>query len=1068
MSNRNTVRLSRLALALSLALASAPAFAQSTSAALTGRIVDESGAPLSGAQVTVVHTESGTVSRASTDSNGRWNARGLRVGGPYTVTVSKDGFQSVAREEVYALLAEVSQVNAELRPMAPQLDAIEVIASAQSRLFTPEKIGTGTNIAREQIEGFPSIQRSLQDYARLDPRLAQTDKQRSEIAALGQNVRFNSITIDGTSINDTFGLAANNLPTAKQPISIDAIEEVQVNIANYDVTQTRYTGANINAVTKSGTNEFKGSGVFVYRDDSMVGDGVNNTPFVGFEDETTYGGTFSGPLIKDKLFFLINYENFERTAPGPDFGPVGSNASNIVSNITQANLDEIINISQSVWGFDAGSFGNVPGLNTEVEDILVKLDWNITDFQRASFRYTRTEEDTVILPNINSGTLSLSSHWYTQNNLIESFVGQLYSDWSDNFSTEVKVSFRDFDSVPLNQSRLPTVRVDFGGQSVRLGTEQFRHSNVLATDTWNVFFQGDYYAGDHTIRFGVDWEQNDIFNLFVESSLGNYRFNNINDFRNGVFREFTFRQANGDTINDAAAEFTLENFGFFLQDTWQMTDNLSVVGGVRLDIPQVDSRPGFNQSFFNAFGVRNDATIDGNQLIQPRFGFNYNFDTERSTQLRGGIGLFQGAAANVWLANPFSNDGLKITVFGCGTAGLANCPANRPTFVPDPDNQPEFAVGGQPSADVDLISSDLEQPSVWKANLALDHELPWWGMVASAEVIITEVKEGIAYQHLNLGAPTGFGPDGRELFWRPDALNPANWNLAGQFRGGSSAGQSRANATRAFRDVVLADRTSKGGGESFTLSLQKPQTDRWFWQLAYTYTDATEVSPLTSSRAISNFTNVANVNPNDIVAGRSNSAIRDRITAAVSYRVPLFNDYKTEIALFYEGRSGVPFSWTFDNDANGDGIINDLLYVPNGRGDVLFGSQAEEEAFFAFLAQNPGLARFAGGNAKRNSEDSKWTNQVDLRFSQELPGLFKGNKAEIWLDVQNVLNLIDRDWGLIEEVGFPRQLGVVEFGGIDPASGKFVYRFNTPDLQTLRDVTGESRWRLQLGFRYSF
>jgi hypothetical protein len=1050
---------------LALALASAPTFAQSTAAAMSGRIVDDGGAPIADAQVTILHTESGTVSRARTDASGRWAARGLRVGGPYTVTVQKEGFQSTAQEDIYALLAETSSVDLSLRTSATELASIEVLGATQSRLFAPDKMGTGTNIAREQIEGFPSIQRNLQDYARLDPRISQTDKERGEISAVGQNVRFNSITIDGTTTNDTFGLEANNLPTAKQPISIDAIEEVQVNIANYDVTQTRYTGANINAVTKSGTNEFKGSGVYIYRDDSMVGDGSQNRPFSGFAEEETYGGTFSGPLIKDKLFFLVNYENFKRSAPGPDFGPVGGDATNTVGNITVADINELIGVARDVWGFDAGAL-NVPGLSTEVEDILVKLDWNITDFQRASFRYNRTEEDTVVLPNLNNNTLSLSSHWYTQNKVFETFVGQLYSDWTDNFSTELKVSYRDFDSVPDNQSRLPTVRVDFGGQSVRLGTEQFRHSNVLGTETLNIFFQGDYYAGDHTIRFGVDYEDNDIFNLFVESSLGNYRFSSLQNFRNGVYRDFTFRQANGDNINDAAAEFSLENYGFFLQDSWAASDNLNLLFGLRLDIPEVGGRPGFNQSFFDNFGLRNDATIDGNELFQPRFGFNYSFDTERATQLRGGFGLFQGAAASVWLANPFSNDGLKITTFGCGTAGLASCPANRPAFSPDPDNQPQLAVGGQPAADVDLIDPDLQQPAVWKFNIAIDHELPWWGLVAGAEVIITEVDEALAYKHLNLGAPTGFGPDGRELFWGAAGLDPTRWDRNGQFIGG--APPTRANANRAFREVVLAESTSKGGSESFTLSLQKPMSERWFWQLAYTYTDATEVSPLTSSRAISNFSNTAIVNPNETVAGRSNSAIRDRITAAVSYQPPLFANYKTEISMFYEGRTGVPFSWTFDNDANGDGINNDLLFVPGARGDVLFGSAAEEEAFFAFLADNPGLARFAGGTATRNSEDSKWVNSIDMRFSQELPGLFKGNKAEIWLDIENVLNLIDRDWGEIEEIGFPRNRGVVEFGGIDPASGKFVYRFNNPDNFTRRDVRGESRWRLQVGFRYSF
>lgn len=1067
MTYRSSLRLSRLAVGLAAALAAAPVFAQSTSAALTGRVVGSGGEPVTGAQVTIVHTESGTISRTTTDAGGRYVSRGLRVGGPYTVSISRDGYQSQSQENVYLLLNETAKVDAELRTTAPQLTAIQVIGAAQSRIFTPENMGTGTNVTREQIEAFPSLERDLQDYARLDPRLTQTDKDRGEIGVAGQNVRFNSITIDGTITNDTFGLEANNLPTAKQPISIDAIEEVQVNVANYDVTQTRYTGANINAVTKSGTNEFHGSGIFVYRDNSFVGDGPNNRPFKGFEDEKTYGGSFSGPLIKDTLFFFFNYEKFKRKAPGPDFGAVGSNASNTVNGITVGDIDRLIDSARNIWGIDAGQLEKAPGLDTEVKNILAKVDWNITDDHRASFRYNRTKEDTAVLPGFGNDRLSLSSHWFDQSKIFETWVGQLYSDWTDNFSSELTVSFRDYDSVPINQSRLPQVRVDFGANRLLFGTEQFRHANELRTETWNVFFQGDYYLGDHDIRFGMDWENNDIFNLFVESSLGNYRFRNLAEFESGVFREFLLRASSTGNLADAAADWTLANYGFFLQDSWAASENLNLLFGVRVDLPQVGGQPGFNQRFFDNFGLRNDATIDGNELIEPRFGFNYGFDTERATQLRGGLGLFQGAAANVWLSNPFSNDGLKITVFGCGTAGLASCPATRPTFEPDPDNQPQLVVGGQPSADVDLIDPDLKQPSVWKANLAVDHELPWWGLVASAEVLFLETKEGIAYKHLNLGAPIGFAQDGRELFWGAAALNPAKWGSDGRFDGGRTP-PTRANANRLFREVVLAEKTGKGDSQSITLSLQKPMTERWFWQLAYTYSDADEVSPLTSSRAISNFTNRAIFNPNEETLGRSNSAIRDRFTAAVSYRPPLFDTYKTEISMFYEGRTGVPYSWTFDNDANGDGIANDLLYVPKGRGDVLFGSAPEEEAFFAFLGDHPGLAKFAGSVVPRNSQDARWVNQVDMRFSQELPGLFHGNKAEVWVDILNLTNLIDKDWGQIEEIGFPRQRGVVEFGGIDPATGKWVFRFNNPDRFTRRDNTGESRWALQLGFRYSF
>ena len=1064
MNYRSKVRYSKLALGLAVALASAPAFAQNTTANIGGRVTGAAEVAVAGAQVTITHVPSGTVSQATTDENGRYVARGLRVGGPYTVTITKDG-QTEVIDNVFLRLAETTQVNAEIGDAAATLETVEVTAgSLELSVFSPSAMGTGSTVTRSQLDAFASIKRDLQDYARLDPRISQTDKERGEISAGGQNTRFNRITIDGVNTSDTFGLEANNLPTERQPISIDAIEEVQINVANFDVTQTGYTGANINAVTKSGTNNLSGSLVYVYRDADMVGDDPAGNPFGGFDDEQTYGFTLGGPILKDRLFFFTSYEKFERTSPAPDFGPVGSGASNIV-NITQAQIDEARSIAQTIYGADIGTLAATGPRKNETEDKLVKLDWNISDAHRASFRYNETEQNQLITPNFDFDDLSLNSHWYDQVKTFKTYNLELFSDWTDVFSTELKVTDWSYDSVPVNFARLPQVIIDFGRNQLNFGTEQFRHANVLGTDTLTVFAAGNLFLGDHEIKFGVDWNQNEIFNLFTESSLGRYRFNSINDFRNGTPREYLFRSpAPGLGLNDTAANWTLENTGLFVQNTWSVNYNLTLMFGLRYDIPNVPESPRFNAAFESAFGLRNDATIDGNSLLQPRFGFNYTFDTERPTQLRGGVGLFQGAAANVWLSNPFTNNGQTIFLYGCGTGGLPTCAGAPVTPSLDPDNQPLLVLGSQPRTDVDLIDPSLKQPSVWKANLAFDHELPLWGMVATAELLLTEVEEGIYYEHLNLGAPTAVGQDGRLIYWDANGRNPARWNQFGQANGV----RSRANANAAYNDVVLARPTGKGGGENLTLSLSKPYGDgNWFWQLAYSYTDATEVSPLTSSRAISNWSNNAVFNHAE-VASRANYAVRDRVTAAVSWKHNFFGDYKTEVSAFYEGRAGRPFSYTFDNDANGDGSFNDLLYIPTAPGDVLFGSAAEEAAFWAFVAGDNYLNANRGRVAERNGARGPWVNSVDVRISQELPGFFEGHNAEIALDILNFGNLLNEDWGRIEEYGFPFNRGVVEFGGIDPATGKYVYRFNTPDSTFFRDRTGESRWSAQVTFRYRF
>ncbi|MCB1554232.1 MAG: TonB-dependent receptor [Xanthomonadales bacterium] len=1062
MSKRSMLPRSRLALGLAIALAAAPAFAQQTSSAVSGIVLGNDGAPISGAEIIITHTESGTTKRVTTDSAGRYNSRGLRVGGPYTIMVVKDGFQSKSAENVYLSLAETANVSVSLETAAPSLEAVEVIANNLSSVFSPDSMGSGTQISGETINALPSIRRDLQDYARLDPRISQTDKERSEISALGQNSRFNSITIDSVTTNDTFGLESNNLPTLRQPISLDAIEEVQINVVNYDVTQRGYTGANINAVTKTGKNEFFGSVYGTYRDIDMVRDTDDRgVDFNGFDEDKSYGFTFGGPLMRDTLFFFINYDKTEISSPGPDLGsgPFGT-------RITQDQVDEVVSIAQG-YGLTAGNL-NAGALDTEVETWLARFDWNINDDHRAAFRFSTTDQSEAILPGFGSGFFSLSSYWYSQDKEFDNYSFELFSDWTDTFSTEFRASYRDYFSAPSVFARQPQVQVDFGNDNFRFGTEQFRHANVLETETYNFYLAGNLFLGDHDVKFGVDYESNDIFNLFLESSLGNYRFSNTANFANGVYRQYLFRTSPTGNVNDAAANFTLNNTGLFIQDVWSVNYNLTLNFGLRYDVPDVADDVPFNQDFLNAFGIRNDGTIDGNELLQPRFGFNYTFDTDRPTQLRGGYGLFQGAAANVWLSNPFTNNGLTIVSYGCGTGGFGNCPTDgsAPLFSPDPNNQPLYAEGAGPRADVDLVSPNLEQPSVWKANLAIDHELPWWGAVATAEVIFTEVESAIYYEHLNLGNVQSVGPDGRNFYWGSTATS--NYNASqNRFNGGTRTG-NRAG----FNDVLLAKETGKGDGQQLTLSVQKPYSadSNISWTLAYAFTEADEVNPLTSSRAISNWRSHAALNPGENVASRSAYTTKDRFAGQLSYRHFFFGDYKTEFSVFYEGRRGKPYSWVFNNDANGDNQAgNDLMFIPN-QGQVSFTDPAEEAQFWQ-LVSDLGLSGYEGRVIPRNAKFAPWVNNFDVRVSQELPGFMDGHSAEIWFDIQNFGNLLNKDWGHIDEIFFQSDGGsarsFVNFAGIDDNGN---YRFDLVNVEQFgrRDRNAESRWALQLGFRYNF
>ena len=1148
MTNRNRVRLSQLSLGLAIALAAAPAFAQNTTSAVGGRIVGADSQPVAGAQVTILHAPSGTVSNATTGADGRYAARGLRVGGPYTITIVKDGVTET-REGVYLQLAETTAVDATLGEDTTTLAAVEVTgAAALDEVFSSTSMGAGTAISAEDLRSFASVQRNLQDYARLDPRLSQTDKERGEISAGGQNTRFNSITIDGVATNDTFGLEANNLPTAKQPISIDAIDSVQVNISNYDVTQKGYTGANINAITKSGTNEFKGSLYYVYRDDGLAGDRYNRTADAYVDppqfEEDTKGMTFGGPLIKDRLFFFASYEELNSTRNALEFGPLGSDRTNVA--ITATELANTIALANSAYGIDAGVV-DVDAAELSVTDALIKIDANITDRHRASLRWSKTEQSEPLFPTNFDNAISLSSHWYSQEKVIETYVGQLFSDWTDNFSTEFKVSYRDYDSAPLNNSILPQIRLNFarplpvGSPAVAnttaglvFGTERSRHFNDLATETMNYYLGGNLFLDDHELKFGLDYDDNDVYNAFLQDTYGNYTFGCINgaagfyqfqaaaltcntatraqteaavleNFRRGRPTSYLNQVgAPGFDLNDGVAVWDYQNLGLFLQDTWAVNYNLTLMAGVRVDRKTMDTSPIFNASAAAAvvngtitgnttpflgtitratggFGYDNSQTLDGNSLFQPRVGFNYTFDSDRPTQLRGGIGLFEGAAANVWLSNPYSNTGIATRIIGCGTSGFAACPTTDGLFSPDPNNQPTIAAS-IPAANVDFLSPDLEQPSVWKFNLAFEHELPFAGMVVSAEYIRTEVESGIYYKHLNLGNPTAQGTDGRNLFWTPQGLNTACFNNNGStITTGTCTGlRARALNNASYNNVLLAERTTKGGGDNFTLSLNGRFMEDFSWGLAYAFTRATEVSPLTSSVSNSNWNSVSVFQSNEEVEAHSAYLVKDRFVGQLNWSRAFFGDYRTTVGVFYEGRRGKPYSWTFDNDLNGDGNINDLLFIPDapGSGQVVFrdvnasGSGSDEEALFWQYVNEYGLNRYAGGVVERNSSFADWTNSFDVRISQEFPGFFEGNKTVLTLDILNIGNMLNKKWGRIDEVAFQSQGGLsrsfVESLGLT-ADGRYVYGVNNfiEDVST-RQTRGESQWAAQFTIKYEF
>ena len=1128
----------RTVISIAVAMAAAPVLAQNTTSAVSGLILGADGKPAAGASVQILHVESGVSTNTTTGADGRYAARGLRVGGPYTITVSKDG-KSDKRENVFLALAETLDLNVQIGAVAVTTVVVTGQAGASER-FNSSNMGAGTSIGSRELATMASIQRNLQDYARTDPRLSQTDKERGEISAAGQNTRFNSITIDGVTTNDTFGLESNNLPTLKQPISIDAIQSVQVNLSNYDVTQKGYTGANINAVTKSGTNEFKGSVYYVFRNDSLAGDRFNRTNDTYFaappSEDTTKGFVLGGPIIKDKLFFFGSYEEYKSSRTSPDYGPLGSSMTNV--GISPATVDQALTIARDTWGMDVGTSEVPSGLAVSVKDALLKLDWNINDNHRANLRYTKTEQTEPNIAGFSATGLSVSSWWFNQAKDLESLVGQWFADWTPDFSTELKVSKRDYTSAPtpVNGSRLPAIGLRFSGalpdgfgtvnannRFLNLGTELSRHFNYLETKTLDLYAGATWSLGLHELKFGADYADNDVFNAFVQNTNGNYTFacepgtysfgtfSNCNqmtpaqrelatleNFRLGKPSAYTLQAPQaGLTINDAAANWSYGNIGAFVQDTWKVNKALSLMFGARLDQQKVNTKPLANTAVTQAmlagsingsnvvrnsggFGMDNTTTLDGNNLVQPRIGFNWNLGSaDRRMQLRGGLGLFQGAAANVWLSNPFSNTGMALQSLNC--ANFTACATANALFSPDPDNQPRL-TGTIPAANVDLLSPDLEQPSVWKFNLAFDTETPRLPVVGvltlGAEWLHTKTNKAIYYRNLNLGAPTATGTDGRDLYYRAEGYNGACWNANGTaITNGSCATPSGQTRTRAlsnpsFGTVLLADSTSKGGGDAITLSVGQPLRGGFGWNLAYTKTRATEVSPLTSSTSSSNWGNRNIFNQNEEVLQNSNYLIKDRFSANATWSKAFFRDYRTTIGVFYEGRAGKPYSWTYLNDLNGDGLSsNDLMYIPSGpgSGEVVFRGGASEEAqFWNIVNAQSTLSSAKGGVVGRNTAYAPWVNTFDVRLSQELPGFTRQHKASVVFDILNFGNLLNKKWGRTDEIGFPSNRSFVNYVGRD-AQGRYIYAMApTGEDFVTKQASGESQWAVQITLRYEF
>ncbi|MEM9857333.1 MAG: TonB-dependent receptor [Bacteroidota bacterium] len=1042
-----------------LLLGSGAAFSQGvTTSSMNGKVTDSNGEALPGATVIAVHTPSGTQYGTTTRLDGKYNLNNLRVGGPYKLTITYVGFEPKEIENLFLSLGQNLKQDIDIEETALELSEIQIVAS-QSDVLNADRTGAATNISNEQLSTLPTLSRGLNDFTRLTPQAASAAGGNG-VSFGGQNNRYNQFAIDGIVTNDVFGLAAsgtNGGQTGVEPISLDAIEEIQVALAPYDVRQGGFTGATVNAITRSGSNNFEGSVYFFGRDERLVGRSPDEErlEFAEFDNYQT-GFRFGGPIIKDKLFYFVNAEVTRESTPLPF--AVGTSGSNIDPDELDRVLDKI-----DEFGYDPGPFGQISDQLTS-EKILARIDWNINQDHKFSFRYNYTSAE-----NLNNGRSPNQLRFFNNAVLFPSETHSIAAELNSNFgeiSNNLTIGYnRVRDNRTFPGDPFPEVRVDLSnGTNVVFGSEEPSVQNQLDQDIFTITNNLTFYKGDHIITVGTNNEFYSFFNLFLRRNFGEYRYRTLEAFESigtdAELRPRSFRHyyTPSGIPTDAGAEFNAMQLGLYVQDEWQALPNLKLTGGLRLDVPILPDEPEVNDVFNNselarANGVSTDQISQNILLLSPRIGFNWDVKEDRTTQVRGGVGIFTGRIPFVWLSNQYTNTGnniLQVDVFN------ENGLPEDFRFSADPFNQPDIEDLGLTAgaSEVNVIEDDFKYPQVLRASLAIDQQLPL-GIVGTFEGIYSKTLNNVTFSNINasISDQTVSAIDERPLF-ESDRIDDR------------------------FTNVIVLGNTNDGFTYSFTGQLQKTLNNGLAASVAYTWSRAEDINPGTSSTASSNWQFIENVQgPNNPEQSFADFDVRSRIIASLSYSLQYENNASTTVSLFYNGQSGQPFSYIYDGDLNNDGADNDLVYIPANASEINFtGSPAEQaqqwQALNAYIEGDDYLSERRGQYAERNGARTPWTNIVDLRLMHEFPLNVNDNKnhrLQLSFDVFNLGNLINPEWGRQYSTSFNSfdLMTISENEGErDP---EFTYtggNLNNGDPFFVQDLI--SRWRGQIGIRYIF
>jgi len=1081
-----------------------------TTSSMGGKIVSGQGEPLAGATVVAVHVPSGTIYGAITNDKGLFTIQGMRPGGPYKVEVSFVGYSKKTFSDINLQLGENLVMNTGLTESSAELNEVIVTGVRQSA-FNTEKMGASSNINKADMILVPSLNRTLGDYTRLSPYSTGTG------SYVGREAYNTNVTVDGANFNNNFGLSGTNMPgVSGEPISMEAIEEIQVAVAPFDVRQSNFTGAGVNAITKSGTNQFRGSVYGFYRDQSFNGKKIRDTKLTLSESaKQAYGFTLGGPIIKNKLFFFLSGEKENTLTPGNtllamDDGRDAVNDLNVSTRVSADSLQRFSTLLKDNYGYETGAYENWGGDNEKNNKLLLKLDWNISKNHRLTVRYNYSESSNVSRPSNSgdarpsiangrhsrTGGMSFENSQYYNSNKLHSITGELNSRFG-GLSNKFLVAYTLYKQPRATTSSVfPFIDIMSGNSTVgdalmSAGYELFSYKNNVDNNTLILTDNLSYQLSKHNLTVGLSYEHQYFANSYLRQGSGYYRFKNLKSFENylnGVGDGLPFNE-NYDPINFAytypingltnpVAELSFGQFSAYAQDEYSILDNLKFTAGLRIDLPMyldgaLDNPNLHDLKFADGQTVDLSTWPDAKVLWSPRLGFSYDVFKNKSFKIRGGTGVFTGRIPFVWFTNQPTNSGMiqyQLVINQNGGAAsqaqLARLPllADASQLLNDATLSDIFPTANVAGGRIAAIAKDFKLPQVWRTSLGFDFKLPL-DMMLTLEGVYTNDINGIQFKNINLqpAAGTYLAGDYTLPYWS-NSTNATKYIVY----------STVPTNYHAYTDVVVMKNTNKGQGYSLSAQLTLPRVYGFSGMLGYSRSWNEEVTGKSGSDPFSAWQYrqiTRELNSSEL--GLSYNNTPHRVVASLSYTIDYAKFFSSSIAFFYNGYKGDAYSYIYSGDANKDGTsTHELMYIPKNQSDFIWASQADADAYFAFAAQDPYLKKHAGEFALRNGAYAPWQDRLDLRFMQEfkLKTGKQENKLQFTVDIINFMNLLSPYWGLNQSVISNSPVVVT---GRDAASGRLIVSmkkigtdYMTKSFQDPSSVAGT--WGIQLGLKYLF